>query len=342
MTDRITLREVAEAAGVHMSTASRALNEETREVVNAETVARVLKAAKKLGYTPNPLARGLRTNRTLTVGMVIPDIENPLFGPIIGGAEARLGADGYSLLIADADLRNPSSAANVIETLIERRVDGLILATSARKDPTMADLSERNIAAVLVNRSADASPLPSIVGDDHAGIGLAVEHLVEMGHTRIGHVAGPRSISTGHGRRQAFLSWMQTVGINADPDDIEEAEWYRVDAGLAAAAALLDRKPDITAIVCANDLLAMGAYRAVRQRGLTVGPDVAITGYNDIPLLDLLEPPLTSVRVPYRQMGSEAAALLLSILSSDNGQDRPVSMRLAPTLSVRGSSGPHS
>ncbi len=340
MTDRITLKEVAEAAGVHMSTASRALNEETRDVVNAETVARVLKAARKLGYTPNPLARGLRTNRTMTVGMIIPDIENPLFGPIIAGAEARLGADGYSLLIADADLREASSAARVIEALIERRTDGLILATSARKDPNIDDLAQRDIPAVLVNRTADASPLPSIVGDDHAGIGLVVQHLVEMGHTKIGHVSGPHSMSTGHGRYQAFLSWTQTLGIEVDPDAIEEADWYRVGAGLVATEALLDRRPDITAIVAANDLLAMGAYRAVRQRGLTVGSDIAITGYNDIPLLDLLEPPLTSVRVPYRQMGSEAANLLISMLSAHNGHDGPISMRLAPSLTVRGSSGP--
>ena len=338
MTDRITLREVAEAAGVHMSTASRALNEDTRDVVNAETVARVLKAARKLGYKPNPLARGLRTNRTMTVGMIIPDIENPLFGPIIAGAESRLGSDGYSLLIADADLRDGSSVSRVIEALIERRTDGLIIATSARKDPTITDLAKRAIPAVLVNRTADSSPLPSIVGDDHAGIGLVVQHLVDMGHTRIGHVSGPHSMSTGHGRYQAFLSWTQSLGVKIDSSAIEEAEWYRVDAGLSSAEALLERRPDITAIVCANDLLAMGAYRAVRQRGLTVGADVAITGYNDIPLLDLLEPPLTSVRVPYRQMGSEAAALLISMLSNSSAADEPISMRLAPTLSVRGSS----
>ncbi len=342
MTDRITLKEVADAAGVHMSTASRALNEQTRDVVNAETVARVLKAARRLGYTPNPLARGLRTNRTMTVGMIIPDIENPLFGPIIAGAAARLGSDGYSLLIADADLKDQASVARVIETLIDRRSDGLILATSARSDPTVAELANRNVAAVLVNRTADASPLPSIVGDDHEGIGLVVQHLVDMGHTEIGHISGPQTMSTGHGRYQAFLSWTQSLGVEVAPTAIEEAAWYRVEAGLHATSALLERRPDITAIVCANDLLAMGAYRAVRQKGLRVGADVAITGYNDTPLLDLLEPPLTSVRVPYRQMGSEAAGLLISMLSSDNGSGSPVSLRLTPTLSVRGSSGPHS
>jgi LacI family transcriptional regulator len=147
-------------------------------------------------------------------------------------------------------------------------------------------------------------------------------------------------MSTGHYRYQAFLSWTQRLGIEVAPTAVEEAEWYRVEAGLQATSALLERRPDITAIACANDLLAMGAYRAVRQRGLTVGTDVAITGYNDIPLLDLLEPPLTSVKVPYRQMGSEAAGLLISMLSSSNETNGPVSLRLTPTLSVRGSSGP--
>lgn len=340
MNQRITLREVADAAGVHMSTASRALNAETREVVNPETVTRVVKAARKLGYTPNPLARGLRTNRSMTVGIVIPDIENPLFGPIIAGAEERLGADGYSLLITETNVKDQGSVSAVVEALIERRTDGLILATSAREDETINDLSTRNVPAVLVNRTADASPLPSIVGDDHAGIGLVVKHLVEGGHRHIGHISGPHMMSTGHGRYQAFLSWTQSLSIEVEASAIEEAEWYRVEAGFRATETLLERRPDITAIVCANDLLAMGAYRSVRQRGLRVGTDIAITGYNDIALLDLLEPPMTSVRVPYRQMGSEAANLLLSMLGSGAGTTSPVSMRLAPTLSVRGSSGP--
>lgn len=340
MTDRVTLREVAEAAGVHTSTASRALNEETRQVVNPQTVARVLKAARKLGYSPNPLARGLRTNRTMTVGIVIPDIGNPLFGPIIAGAEERLGSQGYSLLIADADRNDPASIASIVNTLIDRRADGLILATSARSDDLVTDLAERNVPAVLVNRTADSSPLPSIVGDDHAGIGLAVQHVVDLGHRKIGHIAGPLDLSTGMSRYQAFLTWTKSLGVEIGPENVEEADWYQVEPGFVAASALLERCPDLTAIVASNDLLALGAYRAIRQQGHEVGTDISITGYNDMALLDLMQPPLTSVRVPYRQMGSEAAGMLLSMLGSDGDNSKPVSMRLVPTLSVRESTQP--
>lgn len=340
MSERTTLREVAEAAGVHTSTASRALNAETRSVVNPQTVARVLKAAKRLGYTPNPIARGLRTNRTMTVGIVIPDIGNPLFGPIIAGAEERLGADGYSLLIADADRDDRTSIESIVNTLIDRRVDGLILATSARSDDLVIDLARRNVAAVLVNRTADASPLPSIVGDDHSGIGLAVQHLADLGHRRIGHVAGPLALSTGMSRYQAFLTWTKSVGIEVDPSDVEEAEWYQVEPGVRSAGVLLDRRPDLTALVCANDLLALGAYRAIRQRGREVATDMSVTGYNDMPLLDLMQPPLTSVRVPYREMGAESAAMLLSMLQSDGAPAKPVSIRLVPSLAVRESTQP--
>ena len=340
MSERTTLREVAEAAGVHTSTASRALNAETRSVVNPQTVARVLKAAKKLGYTPIPIARGLRTNRTMTVGIVIPDIGNPLFGPIIAGAEERLGADGYSLLIADADRDDRTSIESIVNTLIDRRVDGLILATSARSDDLVVDLARRNVAAVLVNRTADSSPLPSIVGDDHAGIGLAVQHLAELGHRRIGHIAGPLALSTGMSRYQAFLTWTKSVGIDVDPSDVEEAEWYQVEPGVRSATTLLERRSDLTALVCANDLLALGAYRAIRQRGLEVATDISVTGYNDMPLLDLMQPPLTSVRVPYREMGAESAAMLLSMLQSDGDPATPVSIRLVPRLAVRESTQP--
>jgi LacI family transcriptional regulator len=342
MSGKVTLRDVAREAGVHTSTASRALNQETRAVVNPQTVDKVLAAARRLDYTPNPLARGLRTNRTMTVGIVIPDIENPLFGPIIAGAENELGDEGYSLLIADAERSDPASAAAIIDTLVERRVDGLILATAARSDETIAALVRRNIPAVLVNRTTDRIPFPSIAGDDQAGIGLAVEHVVGLGHRDIGHIAGPLHLSTGMGRYQAFLSWMQSLGLEVRPDGIEEATWFQVEPGYLAASALLDRRPDLTAIVAANDLLALGAYRAVRERGKEVGIDVSITGYNDMPLLDLMQPPLTSVKVPYRQMGSEAAAMLLSLLSDggDSRRDRPVSVRLVPTLSVRESTRP--
>jgi LacI family transcriptional regulator len=336
---RTTLKDVAREAGVHISTASRALNPSTASIVNPETVERVAEVARKLGYRPHPLARGLRTNRTMSVGVIIPDVENPLFGPIIAGIESVLVEEDYSVLIGNAD-RGPTHADSLIDDMLERHVDGLILATPSREVSDTALRALRDLSMVLVNRSVDDDSIPAIVGDDHAGIGLAVRHLRELGHERIGHVAGPSWVSTGKGRSDAFLSWMATVGLEPDPDLVEEAEWYQVDPGTTSALALLGRHPDLTAIVAANDLLGLGCYRAVRSMGKVIGVDVSITGYNDIPLLDLMQPPMTAVRVPYRQMGADAASTLLSLIAGDDVP--PERVLLSPSLTIRASTAPPS
>ena len=273
----------------------------------------------------------------MSVGVIIPDVENPLFGPIIAGIESVLVEDGYSVLIGNAD-RGPNHADSLVEDMLERHVDGLILATPGRVVSDTARQAQRDVSMVLVNRSVDDDSIPAIVGDDHAGIGLAVRHLRELGHERIGHVAGPEWVSTGRGRRDGFLAWMSTVGLEADIDLVEEAEWYQVEPGTTAALALLGRHPDLTAIVAANDLLGLGCYRAVRSLGKVIGVDVSITGYNDMPLLDLMQPSLTAVRVPYRRMGVDAATTLLALIAGDDVS--PGRVLLSPTLAIRSSTGP--
>lgn len=337
MSTRTTLKDVAREAGVHISTASRALNPSTASIVNPETVERVTDAARKLGYRPHPLARGLRTNRTMSVGVIIPDVENPLFGPIIAGVESVLVEEDYSVLIGNAD-RGPSHADSLVEDMLEKHVDGLILATPGRNVSEAAQAAQAEVSVVLVNRSVDDDSIPAIVGDDHQGIGLAVRHLRELGHERIGHVAGPSWVSTGDGRRKAFLDWMRTVGLKSDADLVEEAEWYQVEPGTTAAVTLLSRHPDLTAIVAANDLLGLGCYRAVHSLGKDIGVDVSITGYNDMPLLDLMQPPMTSVRVPYRRMGADAASTLLALMAGEVVS--PGRVLLSPTLAIRASTGP--
>lgn len=328
---RVTLKDVADEAGVHTSTASRALNPQTRGVVNPETVERVLEVAERLGYRPHPLARGLRTNQTMTVGMVIPDVENPLFGPIIAGVEHRLGTDGYSLLIVNTDPRDDSSLA-VIDALAERRPDGMIIASASRIDDHVRRLHEQGMPVVLVNRISEDLAVPAVIGDDHTGIGLVMEHLVDLGHRRIGHVAGPQFFSTGQGRRDAFLDWAKKLGVHEAP--VEEAESFRLMPGYRVSRALIEKNPDITAIVAANDLLALGAYQAVREAGYEIGSGMSITGYNDVPLMQFMHPPMTAVRVPYRQMGVEAASLLVELMA-DDVTDTSRCITLAPTLSVR-------
>lgn len=333
VTHRPTLKDVAKAADVHISTASRALNVATRSVVNAATVTRVLDAANRLGYQPHPLARGLRTNRTMSVGVVIPDMENPLFGPIVAGIEAGLASDGYSVLITTAAAGVEQEAA-AVESLMNRQVDGLILATATRRDPLVAGLADDGIPLVLVNRLAEDADVPAIVGDDARGIELVVDHLIELGHTAIGHIAGPDDMSTGRGRRLAFERAVRGHGLKVV---VERCGAFKVEPGAAGTDRLLEREPDTTAIVAANDLLGLGAYRSILARGRSIGTDVSVTGYNDMNLLDLMQPPMTAIHVAYRNMGSRAADLLLEIIA---GNDQASTIRLEPTLHIRESTQP--
>lgn len=337
----ITLKDVASEAGVHVSTASRALNPETRSVVNDETAGRVLAVAERLGYRPHPLARGLRTNQTLTIGMIVPDLMNPLFPPIYAGAEASLRDKGYSLLIGNDD-DDPVKAKAVMAALLERRVDGLILATAHLDFALPAALNQEMVPTVLVNRTTDSMVLPAVIGDDDAGIGLVVRHLVGLGHAAIAHVTGPTAVSTGRIRRQAFARWMDSEGLAAEPALVVEADAFRTEAGHAACDRLLDSGVSFTAIVAGNDLIALGCYDALTERGLSIPDDVSVTGYNDMTFIDRVNPPLTTVSLPYEQMGAAAAQTLLVMLEFEEWQHDVVdpSAKLQPSLVVRDSTGP--
>jgi LacI family transcriptional regulator len=336
--DAVTLKDVAAAAGVHVSTASRALNPETRSVVNVDTAGRVLEVAERLGYRPHPLARGLRTNRTLTIGMVVPDLMNPLFPPIYAGADAVLGDLGYSVLVSGDD-NDPAKGRSVVVALVERRVDGLILANAHRD--LVIPTRHSKVPTVLVNRSSASNEFPAIVGDDHAGIGLVVGHLVSLGHTAIAHVAGSQDLSTGLARRQAFVEWTNREGLDAHPELIVEAGAFRTEEGRAACDRLLDSGENFTAIVAANDLIALGCYDALAQRDISVPGDVSVTGYNDMTFVDRVAPPLTTVAVPYQEMGGAAARQLLDLLVGEVGAGTPhPPTRLAPELVVRESTAP--
>ncbi|HEX9855150.1 MAG TPA: LacI family DNA-binding transcriptional regulator [Acidimicrobiia bacterium] len=342
MTSMVTLKDVAREAGVHMSTASRALNPATRSAVNVATAGRVIEVAERLGYRPHPLARGLRTNRTMTIGMTIPDVKNPLFPPIYAGAEATLSAVGYSLMIVDDD-GDREKEHWLLTAMAERRVDGLIIASAHLDFEAPEILLERQIPTVLVNRHTPGQAFPSIVGDDNSGIGLAVRHLVALGHERIAHVAGPSDLSTGLARRQAFAAWVAAEGLAADEALVVQANGFRIDSGRAACEELLGRDVPFTAIVAANDLIALGCYDALEASGRTVPGDVSVTGYNDMAFIDRVDPPLTSIAVPYQEMGAAAAEVLLDLIADGRGDgDPPQSIELQPALVVRLSTAPPS
>ncbi len=331
---RVTIRDVAERAGVHPSTVSRVLNPATRGRITPEIVEKVTKVARKLGYTPNQTAQGLRTNRTRTIGVLIPDITNPLFPPVIRGIEDALGNAGYTAILGNTD-NIASRERDAVMNMRARQVDGLILATARRNDPIIAQCIAEGLPVVLVNRSADTDGVSTVVSDDALGISLAVRHLHALGHRAIAHIAGPRSLSTGETRRQSFIAAMDGVGLKADPRLIAETDAFSEDEGLRAASGLISAGIRFTAIVAANDLLALGAYEALADAHLACPDDVSVTGFNDMPFVDRLTPPLTTVRIPHYELGREAARRLVELLETPDSPARSTTLR--PELIVRGS-----
>jgi LacI family transcriptional regulator len=340
MTERtVTLRDVAARAGVHPATASRALNPETRLLVREDTARRVLEAAEVLGYHPNPVARSLRTRRSNTVGVLIPDLTNPLFPPIVRALEDRLAAAGYVALIGNTD-GDGERERLVFQRMRARHVDGMVLATAHLSDPLLADAARAGLPVVLMNRMAQDHSLDSVSVDNERGMWMAVAHLAAEGHKRIAHIAGPQEVSTGFSRYRGFLSAMEAHGLEADPDLIITAKAFSIEEGLRCTRALLERRSDCAAVAAGNDMLAIGCFAALEEAGLNCPADLSVVGFNDMPFMDRLRPPLTTIRFPHYQLGTEAAQLLLERIGGQGGPVRVI--YLAPELVVRGSTAPRS
>ena len=335
----VTLKDVAARAGVHPATASRALNPETRLLVREDTALRVLQAAEFLGYRPNPVARSLRTRRSNTIGVLIPDLNNPLFPPIVRGIEDRLAAAGYVALLGNTD-GDAERERIVFERMRARHVDGFVLATARLNDPVLAEAARADLPVVLMNRLAHDYSLPSVSVDNERGVRLAVEHLAGLGHRRIAHIAGPQEVSTGLARYRGFIAAMEAGGLPVDPGLVEVARAFSVEEGLRCARLLLERGPVVaggpaTAVVAANDMLALGGYAALDEAGLRCPEDLSVVGFNDMPFIDRLRPPLTTIRFPHYQVGKVAAQLLLERIAGHSG---PIKILfLAPELVIRGS-----
>jgi LacI family transcriptional regulator len=312
--ERVRLSDVARKAGVHTATASRALNPAARHEVNAETVRRVEQAARRLGYVPNTLARGLRTSRSFVVALVVPDITNALFPPIVRGAERVLSRAGYTLVLTDTN-NDPDTERSQIAAMQARGVDGFIIATARWSDPAVGTLAASQTPTVLVNRRDSSSKLPYVGADDRHGMQLCVDHLTGLGHHAIIHLSGPNNTSTGRERTAAFRSAMR-AHRRRSAGDIVPCAAYSEEAGALATHRLLDRGVPFTALVGANDLIAMGAIEALTERGLRCPEDVSVTGYNDLSFVRRLTPPLTTVGVPLNRMGELAADALLSWITN--------------------------
>ena len=301
-----TLQLVADAAGVHRSTASRALNPDTAHLLSTAVAKRIQAASAALGYRRDLLAASLRTRRSGLVGIMVPDLANPVFGPVLAGIEAVLGVSGYTSLIVNSD--DDDYLARATENLIARRIEGMVLATARKNDRSLAVCLEAGMPTVMINRAEDEPSVSAVISDDVEGMELAVGHLLSLGHRAIGHIAGPANLSTGVRRRAGFEATMAQAGLTGP---IVTAVSFTRAAGLTAAHELMAHQR-LTAIAAANDMLALGAYQALADLGLSCPGDMSITGHNDMPMVDMVQPPLTTVRIHPEQIGRDAAELLLA------------------------------
>ncbi|WP_029150491.1 LacI family DNA-binding transcriptional regulator [Microbacterium indicum] len=330
----VSIRDVANRAGVSVGTVSNVLNRPT--AVAAATVERVRTAIDDLGYVRNDAARQLRAGRSATVGLIVLDAGNPFFAEVARGAEDEAAAQTLAVLLGSSD-EQAERETRYLELFEEQRVRGVLLSPQAEVPETASRLQEHGIPVVLVDRHAAGSPFSSVSVDDERGGYLATRHLLDQGRRRIAFVGGQRGLSQVAGRLAgARRAVAEVAGATLEP--ISTAQLTVLagrEAGTAIAARAAADRPD--AVFAANDLLAVGVMQALVMLGsIRIPDDIALVGYDDIDFAQSTVVPLTSVRQPARLIGSTALRLL-GQLSDDPGRE-PEHIEFAPELVVRGSS----
>ncbi len=329
---KVTIKDVAEYVGVHHSTVSRALSRDKQAKISATVVRRVERAAEKLGYMPNLVASSLKQNRSFAIGVLIPDLTNPVFPPIIRGIQSYVESLGYTVIIANTD-DEEDKEQQALRMLQERSIEGVIVATARREDPIVDECIEREIPIVLVNRTVDRSGVNAVILDEDFAIREALNHLFALGHKHIAHIAGPQHTSTGYERARTFKNYMRIHDLDASL--VVATDKFTVDEGFRAVQELLQVNDRFTAIVAASDLIALGCIDALAEAGRRVPDDVSVVGGNDIPFLSRMNPALTTVSIPKYEMGDQAAKVLMELISGERQQS--MVMRMQPRLVVRSS-----
>jgi LacI family transcriptional regulator len=325
------MADVAREAGVSLMTVSRVINH--KDDVSSTTRQHVLKVIERLGYRPSGIARGLVTQRTGTLGLVVIDVANPFFADVARGAEEQAYAGGYNVFLCNTD-EDPQRELAVLQSLEEKRVDGVVLCSSRLDGDELHAALAHHPAVVLVNRRLENDGVSTVLVDDVAGGQAATQHLLRTGHLAIGFLAGPPASRSGRERTKGYRAALASAGLPCDP------VWVRhcspvVHSGCEAARQLLTTHPELTALFCYNDLVAVGALQACAHLGRKVPDDLAIVGFDDIPLAALVTPSLTTCRVPRYELGAQAMRLLLDqIAGCLNGCEEVL---LRPELVIRAS-----
>lgn len=330
MHQRVTIADVAREAHVSLMTVSRVIND--KDGISAATRERVQSVIDRLGYRPSKIARGLATQRTGTLGLVIPDNSNPYFSEVARGVEHAAYAEDYNVFLCNTEEDTEREKA-VLESLAEKRVDGLILCSPRLDDQDLLLAVKYFPATVIVNRLLPGGATAVLRLDNEDGARRAVRHLLSRGHRSIGFLSGPDKSFGGQKRALGYRAALEEAGIAYNPA-WEQHCAPMVDAGQRAALDLMERNPQLTALFCFNDLTAIGALKACAQVGRAVPDDIAIVGFDDIPLASLVTPALTTIHVSRYELGRQAAEHLLAEI---NGQPDHADIVIPVDLVIRAS-----
>jgi LacI family transcriptional regulator len=307
-TKNVTLKDVAAAAGVDPSVVSRVANSDPALNIGEATRARVIQAIADLGYRTNQAARNLRLSRNFTLGLVLPNVSNPVYAPIVQGVMQVAEAKGYAVVLG-SQVGSTGALRSFAELLEHGRVDGMLVATGSADDADVEKELVKDDRILVVNRRSGVGG--SVYVDDTAGSALATEHLISLGHRRIGHLAGPSTVETSGRRTAGFHAALDSAGIPRDPALIVEMTDFTAASGYAAARELLARSPRPSALFVANADAAIGAMRAAIELGIDIPRELSVIAFHDSDLADFVTPPLATVRMPLFELGRMAAQLLI-------------------------------
>lgn len=331
----IKIADVAARAGVSPATVSRVLNGSPR--VHPALRARVEQVIATLGYRPDRVARALRRGGSLRLGLMLPDVHNPFFTDIVRGVEQAAHERGYLVMLCDAD-EDPARERQYGELLQAERVAGVVAAARDASGASLRPLLEGHTPLVLVDRCPDGVKVDAVVVDNRAGARAAVEHLLGLGLRRIGIITGPLDLSVARERLEGCREAMEQAGAPLDQRWVRIGD-FKQSSGYAQTHALLTEVPDIEALFVSNNLMTLGALRALRELGRRVPQDLSIVSFDDMPWAESLNPPLTAVAQPAFEMGLHATRLLLERIEHRGGGE-PIRRVLQPRLVVRASTAP--
>jgi len=334
----VTIKDLARAAGVSHTTVSRALHD--NPALSKDTIVRVKELAEKMGYVPNATARGLKTRRTLTLGVIVAHIDDPFWSEVMHGVDDVLHQAGYSFFVS-ATHRDAKREKEIVRVMEQRGVDGVILLAPQFAPEQALQMKRYGLPMAIVNNEGAGEYDYLIYNDDVYGIQLVTRHLTELGHKKIAFLGNQQGGSTNSERLRGFLEFMQTAHLSVRDGYVHNAATSSLEDGFAGAKVLLSQVNRPTAIVCYNDNMAVGVFRAAAEAGLRIPQDLSVTGFDDISIAAYLNPPLTTLHQHKYNLGSGAAQMMLEVLeqkrTSAGALPPPKKVGLKGELVIRGS-----